>query len=267
MGIKIGRSQARSAWSGPTAEVWKDNGAIQDVAAKENDNCTSARIQWILTPFVVTVYHSFPPNQPLLTLNALRMPTLMRQLCQLPQYFHFLLLAFLAFLLRPFLPVSPATNPFFPRILPLFLMFPFPLSLVDFLIFLALLPTLFLHLRFYLLSPASLGLYQYLNRLLPPFLLEAFCLQLWTVEIVFVLPYQEIPGVSNTFVYVCPSFFIKKCSLSFVQSIKCIGCLGICGLVRMYQERLLPVCNFDVRLRHAWLEVKNGIAVIQSDIE
>jgi len=61
-----------------------------------------------------------------------------------------------------------------------------------------------------------------------------------------VLPYQKTSSISDTFVQLYASFLVKKCNLSFVEPIKRIWSRRICSLVGMYQERLFPVCDFDV---------------------
>lgn len=140
-------------------------------------------------------------------------------------------------------------------------MLPFPLPLLQLLLFLLLLPSFLLHLRLHLSTPARLIVYEYPLRLLPPVLRELLRLQLGAVDGPFVLPDEQHARVSDGFVEPLAMLFIHKFGLRFLEAVEGVGRLWILGLVGMDQEGFGAVTFLDVGVGNAGLEVEHSVCV------
>jgi hypothetical protein len=138
-------------------------------------------------------------------------------------------------LLFPALKVPPAVNPLLPGVFPILLMIAFSLPLLQRRIFLRLLPSLFLHLRFHLPPPPGLGIHNHLDSLLPPLDFERFRLELLRIVSILVLSDQKFSGICDTLIEMLSFLLVKQRCLRFLQPVESLGCLWILSLVRMDQ--------------------------------
>lgn len=172
-----------------------------------------------------------------------------------PNRLKLLLLLLIRITRLPLLKISPAINSHIPRRLPILLMLPLALPIINLLVLPALLATLLLQLGLHLAPPPVLVVDEHLARLVAPLLGELVRLELGAVDGPLVLADEQHAGVGDGFVETLAVLLVHELGLGLFEAVEGVGRARVLCFIGMDEEGLFAVADFDVGFGDAGLEV------------
>jgi hypothetical protein len=148
--------------------------------------------------------------------------------------------------------------------LPVLLVLALALAGLELLLGAALLAAFLLHLGLHLALAAHLVVDEDLAGLVAPLAGEGLGLELGAVDGPLVLADQQHARVGDGLVEPLPVLLVHQLRLRLLQAVERVRRQGVFGLVRVDQQRLLPVRELDVGLGDTRLQVEDGVAVLRA---
>lgn len=158
--------------------------------------------------------------------------------------------------------LTPTTDAFVARSLPVLVVLSLALALLHLLLLFPLLAALLLHLRLQLPPSALLIIHEHNLCLFAPLFGKVVCFEFLAVDRPLVVADQQHAGVGNSFVEPLAVLLVHEFGLGFFQPVKSFRGEYILALVGMDEKGLFAICNFDVGFWDAWLEIENSISAM-----
>ena len=165
-----------------------------------------------------------------------------------------------------FMKGAPAADALVTRGLPVLVVLALALAHLRLLVLLALLAPFLLHLGLHLPPTALLVVDEHLAGLVAPLLGEQVRLELLAVDRQLLLAEEQHARVGNGLVEALAVLLVHELRLRLLEPVKGVGRERVLALVRVDEERLFAVRDFDVGLGDAGLEVEDCVSVVRGAV-